>query len=651
MAKRINYSAVLLVLVGAVLGAPAALAVVPSDTLMPVATRGFASVGDLNALSDHWEQTQYGQLMRDEAMQPFVESMKEQFQRKMSGARQKLGIDMEDVKAVAAGEVGLGLIEVEKAPAAIALTIDVHGRNDAVKTLLAKIDQDLAKRKAKRTAATSGGVELTLYDIPPQNEKDIARKAVFFVHQDMLVATDSRAQAEEMIARFGSGPGDNLAGVKGYQQIMQQCGAEAKELKPEVRWFVDPFNYVRAMRSLQRADAPPRKGKDYAAIFESQGFDAITGVGGFVNLALYDSFEMLHRTYIFAPGLEGNPDKYKLAMRMLRFPNGDNLAPQGWIPRQLASYRTFNMDLQNAYQHFGTLFDALAGYDNAFNDVIEGLEKDPYGPQVQVNNEFIQHLGSRVSIVTDYDTPITPKSERFVIVVDVKDEKAVAAAIEKFMKADPNAHQREFEGKTVWEILPPENDVPELEIELDPLTPAEEPGADGGKAAMSTSAVCVTDRQMFMASHMDYLQNVLSKKADGESLPESGDFRQVQTSIDQLITGPVAARCFVRTDEAYRPTYELLRQGKMPEAETLLGRVLNRMLTTPEDEDEGVLRKQKIDGKALPNFEMVRRYFSPMGTAVRSTDDGWFIVGATLTKQSPQARAGSATSTEVSAVR
>ena len=94
----------------------------------------------------------------------------------------------------------------------------------------------------------------------------------------------------------------------------------------------------------------------------------------------------------------------------------------------------------------------------------------------------------------------------------------------------------------------------------------------------------------------------------------------------QLIDGPVAARCFVRTDEAYRPTYELLRQGKMPEAETILGRLLNRLLTSPEDEDEGVLRKQKIDGRQLPQFEMVRRYFSPAGTVVRSSDTGWFEV-------------------------
>ncbi len=561
MTKRITPCAVL-VLVGTVLGASSASAVVPSDSLMPANTRGFASIGDLGALNEHWEQTQYGQLMRDEAMKPFVESIKEQFNRKMSGANDKLGIDLDDVKAVAAGEIGVGLIEQEKAPAAIALTIDVHGRADAVKAFLTKIDQDLTKRKAKRSTVDSSGVQLTLYNIPPQNDKDIAHQAVFFVHQDMLVATDSRVQAEEMIPRFGQGPGDRLADVKAYQTIMQQVGAEAGDLKPEVRWFVDPFNYAHAMRSLDRSDPATRHGKDYVSIFEDQGFDAILGVGGYVNLALYDSFEMLHRSYVYAPGLAGNPEKYRLAMRMLRFPNGNNLTPQAWIPRELASYRTFNLDVQNAFEHFSTLFDALAGYDNAFRDVIEGLEKDPYGPQVRVRDEFIKHLADRVSVITDYDTPITTKSERFLIVVDVKDEAEVAAAIEKFMKADPNAHQREFEGKTVWEVLPPENDVPELEIALDPLTPAEQPAGEGGKlAAMSTSAVCVTGGQMFMASHLEFLAAGARQESP----------RRDATRIRRLCASAALARQSDHRSRG-RPLLRADRRGLPPHLRTLAAR-------------------------------------------------------------------------------
>jgi len=89
----------------------------------------------------------------------------------------------------------------------------------------------------------------------------------------------------------------------------------------------------------------------------------------------------------------------------------------------------------------------------------------------------------------------------------------------------------------------------------------------------------------------------------------------------------------------------------MPESETMLGRLLNRMFTQDEDEYEGILREQKIDGQELPPFEMVRRYFGPAGTLVRSEDNGWFIVGATLSKQAPQARAGAAAPSGQSAIR
>lgn len=618
----------------------AAWAAVPADTVMSIDTRGFASTPDLPMLQAHWEQTQMGQLVKDEAMQPFVEDLKKQLERKLTGVHQKLGLTYADLRDVAAGEIAFGLVERKNAPAAVAVTVDVTGRQDAAKTLLAKIDSELSKRRAKRSEANAGGVPLVIYNIPPQGEKDIAREAVFFLHQDMLCASDSRAEAEGMIKRFGAESG-RLADLPAYRETMKRCAAEAGDLKPEIRWFADPWGYARAARTLVREDS--NRGKDYLAILEGQGFDAIIGAGGFVNLAVDGQYEVLHRTSVYAPPVAGADDKYRLAMRMMEFPNGEDLSPQPWIPRKLASYRTFNCDLKNAYEHFGTLFDAIAGVEDAFAEAIKALETDPYGPHLKVEPEFIAHLGQRVSLVTDYALPITTKSERYLFAVELTNEEAVAATIEKLMLADPNAHRREFEGKTVWEILPPTDDLAEFELGLDPIGAPEESapagGGLGGKA-ISNSAVCVTDGHLYLASHLTFLQQIIGKQAAGaESLSDAGDFDEVQAAMNKIISGPVAVRCFRRSDEAYRPTYELLRQGKMPESETLLGRVLNRLLTPPEDEEEGILRKQKIDGRQLPNFEMVRRYFSPAGTVVRSLDDGWFVAGATLTKHPAQATA------------
>lgn len=621
--------------------APSRAAAPASDAVMSAATRGFVSIADLKALEAHWQQTQLGQMMQDESMRPFVEDAKLQIQRKMAGVHQKLGLRLEDLREVAAGEIGMAMIERQNDRAAVAVTVDIAGRQAAAGQLFAKIDADLTKRNAKRSIANAAGVAMTVYDIPPQRDGDIARTAVFFATNDLLCAVDNRAEAEEMVRRAAGQGGDALRDVKPYQETMRRCTAEADGLAPELRWFADPFGYARAARSMRRPGAEP-PGKDYVEILNSQGFDAVQGAGGFVNLIVGGAFEVLHRTAIYAPPVPGAEDKYRLAMRMMQFPNGGQLDPQPWIPRGLASYRTFNMDLKNAFDHVDTLFDAIAGYENAFADVVEGLRKDPYGPQVDVEKDFVAHLGNRVSLVTDYQVPITTKSERYLFALEVKNEAAIAAAVQRFMEADPNAFARDFQGHTIWEISEPQSDVPELDIDLgglEPLGPA--PAANGGAAAPApNSAVCVTNGHLLIASHREFMEKVLSTQAQQEALLGSGDFHQVDSALNSLIQGPVCARCFVRTDEAYRPTYELLRQGKMPESETLLGRLLNRLLTPPEDADEGKLRTQKIDGKELPNFEMVRRYFSPAGTLVRADDDGWFVVGATLTKQPVQARTG-----------
>ena len=87
---------------------------------------------------------------------------------------------------------------------------------------------------------------------------------------------------------------------------------------------------------------------------------------------------------------------------------------------------------------------------------------------------------------------------------------------------------------------------------------------------------------------------------------------------------------FSRTDEEFRSAYELIKQGKMPHSESVLGKVLNRMLGP---EEKNVIRKQEIDGKNLPNYQIVRRYLGPSGLFVTPLDNGWLVTGIMVSKQ------------------
>jgi hypothetical protein len=99
--------------------------------------------------------------------------------------------------------------------------------------------------------------------------------------------------------------------------------------------------------------------------------------------------------------------------------------------------------------------------------------------------------------------------------------------------------------------------------------------------------------------------------------------------------GQTAARGFSRTDEQLRVSYELFRQGKMPEADTFLGHFLNLLLG---EEKEGVTRKARLDGGKLPDFKVVEHYLGPAGSFAVSEEDGWFLQGFTLDKQGPLAK-------------
>ena len=134
---------------------------------------------------------------------------------------------------------------------------------------------------------------------------------------------------------------------------------------------------------------------------------------------------------------------------------------------------------------------------------------------------------------------------------------------------------------------------------------------------------------LFVASHMSFLEKCYGRRTSKTGWPSCPDFRMIADQAKKLGAGEISFRLFSRTDEEYRPTYELIRTGQMPQSETLLGQLLNAMLGNGKD---AAPRKQKIDGRTLPEFDAVSHYFGPAGSFVTSEPNGWFVVGFTMNK-------------------
>jgi len=635
-----NYRIVRLAVLAAALALPTeAMAARPSDSLLPNTTKGYLSVTNVNRLIDRFNATQVGKLAQDPMMAPFAKDIKRQLREKFFKTRNRLGVDLADLKDVATGEASAALVGLRGgASAASVVLADVTGHEKQAEALLAKIDRKLRGDGATRKVYAAHGGQLTVYTFPKRGDRP-AEQAAFFLHEGMLGATNNRGVAEAILGRFSGNAHDCLARHPGYRGVMDRCRADAGESVPEMRWFIEPFGFVDAIRAADPAYTR-RRGQDLAKILAGEGFDAIEGIGGYVSFLVDDRYEIMHRTMVFAPPVEKKKeggDNYRRAARMLDFPNGGPLAPASWIPREVALYASFNWKTHKAFDASETLVDAMIGQQGAFQDILDGIREDQVGPQIDLRTELVGHLGSRLTVIADYELPITPQSERWLCAVESTNETELASTIQRTMETDPNAIRHEFHGHVVWEITEDETDLPELSIESPALSPlatgapqaATDAQGDEGERSLPSSAVAVAYGHLLIASHFDFLVKVLVESQQRETLAASADYRLV--AADSAKVGPqeICFRLFSRTDDAYRPTYELIRTGRMPEAESLLGKFLNSVLG---DEDD-VLRQPQIDGSKLPDFEMVRRYLGPGGMTVHSEPNGWFAVGFMLNKE------------------
>ena len=158
------------------------------------------------------------------------------------------------------------------------------------------------------------------------------------------------------------------------------------------------------------------------------GFDAIQAAGGFINLLVEGNIEILDRTAIYAPpvpGKENDPLRWNWSMRMLQLPNADSFQPQSWVPRMMANYTTFNIDpIDRRSTTWARCSTPCRTMKDAWKNTLEALGTDPYGAKVNVRDEFIANMGQRITLVTDYDLPITVDSERSLFAIEATNEQS-----------------------------------------------------------------------------------------------------------------------------------------------------------------------------------------------------------------------------------
>lgn len=641
--KTVALTALASICASAVFAAPPA-----SETIFPGTTKLLVSIPDPDAAQDNFDASQLGKMFNDPKMEKFNEDMERQLEGQGRLA-ERLGISVAELEGVSGGEIALAVIQPngDEDSFATAMIIDYTGHGKEITEMLGAIrDRRLALDPQAWSKVEMFGSRRGLRVHVPAAKGRPAVDTYYYFEGGLLVCCDHLAEAQAIHARItGGGSKDSLAGVPAFAHAMKEVAAASPGIQPDVRWFVEPFGYMRVRRAEQIAEGTrrPERGRDMLEVYENEGFDAIQGGGGWVNFS-QDGHEVLHRTLVYAPAVDrtkkseevqrrlktekaaspakvkyaGDENtKYFLGARMMSFMNQGGLKPLDWIPDDIATQLTFHWQMQQAFKYSETLVNALSDdkKQEVWVGVMDSIKEDRDGPMVDIRKDMAAQMGQRATIISDNVKPIDINSEREVIALQIAgDVAAVTKALDGMMADDPDAVKHEANGHTVWEIVPPPPGV-----------------RDEDERNVEPASYTVAHGHLLRGSHPDILKRL--HEMPKKPLAASDDLKAVNVELDKLSDGQESFRYFDRLDRSWEVHWEMFRQNKFPQAETRLSDMVAQMQGYDLEDPATKKRKQELDGTNLPGFDFAKPFLGASGMFIKTRPDGWLVTGMVLTKE------------------
>jgi len=301
-------------------------------------------------------------------------------------------------------------------------------------------------------------------------------------------------------------------------------------------------------------------------------------------------------------------------MQLFDLVNNDLLPPPPWTPDTVSAYSQMFWNLGHALEHVGPMFDESLGEDGLFEEVLEDWRQPfPDGPGVDLQSDMFDYLSPFVEFVglCDRSRKIGPRSEAMIVSTKIRDEIAVADALDRLLDGDDTVARLPMQGRPhdLWRI-----------------------GGEGSvlvddsqrRLTFSSTGVTVWNDRLSMSSNFELFQRfVATSRSALPALAEAPDFRAVDQALDGYVGRHACASMFIRQAADYYATYELFRTGQAAAAESIYAQILVGML--------GKERLDQTDFSALPPFEeSVAPRLGVVGIRAVAEEAGWHATALSL---------------------
>jgi hypothetical protein len=599
--------------------------------LLPNSVQAVVKVSDSNDLLNRWHRTSLYKLSQDPSVRPFFNEQQELIQKRLMEVGWRLGVKPQDLMQYFTGQLALAWLERpdDRKPFALMFIADIDDEPVTSPKLLADIEKAMENYQPGKKQLTYLDQNIVQYTLPRRPAQLLDESTFIAIVSGRLLVSDEQVLVEELIAKtLGQEvPGEPLTEDPDFTASRQHLEISDDA---QIEYFFRPLGIARVIRAISGKQS--KSNADILAVLKNQGFTAIKCVAGEVHLAQGDQ-DIAHRGFVLAdlplPG----------SAAVLDFPNQSVQEIPSFVNQRAASFLAMHWNAQTAFWKVRGLVDELVGNEGVFDEVIHGIKNDVNGPQIDIKDEVLPLLTNDIFAITDsQEGEVDVNSRRNLIAVKVNDYRKASMVLDRVMKAEANAELLEYSGVAIWKVTNEKNGIDAEEFAE--FGDFEDPDQEGEEPWLNQWAICVlqdgdSEGYFMFASHTEMLEDAISQAQAGAegNLENEPDYQRIQSSIMQLMgeQAPCAWK-IARNRLAYRVQYELFRQGKLQESESMLATVLERLLGAESESatDPSSSDSNPIDGQSLPPFETIAPFLHPSGFKVQSTPNGWMFGGLLL---------------------
>ncbi len=557
----------------------------PPEQLLPGTTREFFASPSIKQLRQNFRETPMGRLLNDPLLEPFNNDLQQQAEQ--GNEVEFLGFTLNDLSLIGPGESAWAKVEVGPRQPAEVLLLEVAGKHKRLEEVLAERGKRWQEAGGRERTETRKGILLTIQEkLVPTGSGGTPEVRVHCLKDNLLIVSDTVPLIDAVLERWEGSNGSSLSDLPAFKSIQDRTRSQGEQ-KIQLRFFVDPFGLWDLERSA------PRK-KDRWQQLRKAGLDGIKGLGGFLSFNAGGN-DLFYHVAVVAPR------PLRKGMGVFQFLEGSDFTPPAWVQVPLSVYTMVNLDLDRAFGSLGPIYDQIVvnGEEGTFLETLDDLKKDPK-VKLDVRREIIAQLGSQVHLLRDSTEPTTRNSERFLAAIPVKNARVVADALARFYQSDDRVKRRTFQDRcTIWETADQKKESRRLPYH----------------------AVTVSASFFYLSTSMDLLEAVLRRENEKDNphwLGQQADYQSFIKEAARLGGGRAASYQFSWLAQDLRGVYELTRRNELEGADSLYAELLLRFLDR---------NKIKLKGELLPEFSKISHYLGTAGNFVRTTPEGWEIIG------------------------